>query len=359
MNNYFNLNSECYLVPGHHRSAVYNLDTGEAIWLNAVQSKTLVLSESKKELTEPALIYDYLAERGWGFYSQKPVFVDKARTINVFGERRIWLQQPQFAVLVAQITDSCNQACENCGRSFCPICFSDNKDGVCLSTAQWLRIIEDASTMGCQSIMFTGGECFLHEGLHQMLELALKLGLDVTIQTNGRSPLADIPAHVGISVLCNPYSDTNLLFKNIRGRQRVTVIFQDVDANDFPDVIEGNWVLRTVSSSEPRKGKDYLHNIKLDAFFYKKLKDPCLNGKMYICADGSVVPCFQKKEYPLGNVECGEFSEIYSDLIKQYWYAPLEQRTRSMKCHSCELIYACPVCRFSNVGDSCNYEPLE
>lgn len=55
---------------------MYNLDTGAIVALDGEQTRAMVLSKSKKSVEEDAEVYRYLAENGWVFYTDKPVFLD-------------------------------------------------------------------------------------------------------------------------------------------------------------------------------------------------------------------------------------------------------------------------------------------
>jgi radical SAM protein with 4Fe4S-binding SPASM domain len=207
--------------------------------------------------------------------------------------------------------------------------------------------------------MITGGECLLYKDITQIITEAVNLSLNVSIQTNGRIPLDDIPEEVMISVLFNEYSSPEILFKNISHRKQAAILFQDMEPDKFTAEIKQGWTIRKISSQQPKIDKNTMNNCGLDRFFYKKNRDSCLNGKMFILHDGSVVPCFQAKDFRIGNIVDENFTELYRLLIQQYWYTPLKEQIKGEKRSSCELIYACTSCRFSDVENNCVYNPLE
>ncbi len=301
-----------------------------------------------------------MAEKGWGFFSSKPFFVDKTRPMNIFGERRIWLQQPQFAMAILQLTEECDKACDNCGKSFCPICFSNPavKQSP-LSVPQWEKIIAQIVSAGCKSIMFTGGESLLYNGLERLTAHALDMGAEVCVHTNGQIALDKIQENVALNVLIDQGSDLQRIFHNLKGRKKVSLILHDMELTQINFDIDKTWDLRMSTSCEPVRGKKYLNSVKMNDFFYRKLKDPCLNGKMFILSDGSVVPCFQGRNKKIGNLADEDFAEVYRKLIVDYWYASIDQRATNPKCRQCEFRYACSVCRFSNPDVSCQYDPLQ
>ncbi len=362
MNNFFNLSPECFLIAGEKRAAVYNLNSGEIIALDETQANALLLSESKKSIEEIGTkeVFEYMAEKGWGFFSSKPFFIDKVRPMNIFGERRIWLQQPQFIMTILQLTEECDKACDNCGKSFCPICFSDSavKQNP-LSVVQWEKIIDQIVSAGCKSIMFTGGESLLYNGLERLIDHALDIGAEICIRTNGQISLNKIQENVALNVLIDKSSDLQRVFYNIKGRKKVSLILHDMWSMQIDFDIDKTWDLRMSTSCEPVRGKKHLNKVKMNDFFYKKLKDSCLNGKMFILSDGSVVPCFQVRDKKIGNLLDEDFIEVYRKLIVDYWYASIDQRTTKQKCRQCEFRYACSVCRFSNPDVFCQYDPLQ
>ena len=358
MSRYFNLAPECYLIIGEARSAVYNLNTGAIIALDEEQTRAMTLAESKKPIEDDVAVYDYLANRGWGFYSSRPVFVDKARPLNVFGERRIWQQQMQFIMAGLQVTARCNKTCSDCGKTFCPACFSGRQEENCkeLTVEQWQTVIDELAIAGCRSVMFTGGECLLYDGLPRLIKYVRSTGMEVVIQTNGEVMPEGVPEDVDISVFVNRSSNIELIMENLKGRKKVSIIAQDVDEKSLIARVPKEWRVRGTCSSEPIKGKLHLSNAKIDDFFNRRMKDPCLNGKMYILCDGSVVPCLQGRKSILGNALTDDFSIVFKKLTLDYWCAEIGRRLTGKKCGNCEFRYGCSVCRFSDVEDSCFYD---
>ncbi len=361
MSRYFNLTPECYLIIGDGRSAVYNLDTGAIVALDEEQTKAMTLAESKKPIEDDAAVYEYMAGKGWGFYSSAPVFVDKARPLNVFSERRIWQLQMLFIMAVLQVTNQCNKNCPDCGKTFCPACVSEKHEGPQneLTVEQWLSVIDDLAEAGCKSVLFTGGESLLYSSLTKLVERVRSTGMEAVVQTNGEVSLKGIPEDVAISVLVSQGSNIELILKNLQGRDKVSIIAQDVDVQSTFLRIPEAWSIRRTCSAELLKGKLHLKGTKLDDFFNRKLKDPCLNGKMYILSDGSVVPCLQGRREVLGSILTDGFSGVFRKLTVDYWCAQIDHRLAEKRCGNCEFRYGCSVCRFSDVEDSCFYDPKQ
>lgn len=85
---------------------------------------------------------------------------------------------PLFATLY--ITDLCNQRCTHCGIH------TINKDIKSFSTEEWIKIIDDLSTMGTEWFRFLGGEPLLRKDLKQLIDYtSIKKGKIAEIITNG------------------------------------------------------------------------------------------------------------------------------------------------------------------------------
>jgi radical SAM protein with 4Fe4S-binding SPASM domain len=357
---YFKLNPECYLVAGTTRSTIHNLHTGGIIWLDEAQSAHILQSETGAALAETAEVHQSLSDKGWGFYSNEPVYVDKARPINVFREKKLWKEAPTFNMAILQIVNSCNQRCDGCGVSFCPICLVGDSAAATkptLTTAEWVQVIKDVASAGAGSVLFTGGECMLHPDLHMFIMLAIQEGMSVAVQTNGLMPLDNLPESVSVSVRLNTIEDFDRIAANIANCTQVAFLCQDFSPELLEGKLRSGWTARQVMSDGPRISRPALSQCGLDRFFVKKNRDSCLNGKMFIRHDGSLVPCLEQRHNVIGNVSQGNFSDLYKTLINDYWCTPLVDQAEAGKCKQCEFIYACNACRFLNVEQRCSYDP--
>jgi PqqA peptide cyclase len=95
--------------------------------------------------------------------------------------------QPSDAIpipmsLVAELTYRCPLRCPYCSNPL-------NWDGAAyrqeLSTADWLRVIQQARQLGILQLGFTGGEPLLRDDLEQLVAAAAALGLYTTLVTAG------------------------------------------------------------------------------------------------------------------------------------------------------------------------------
>ena len=79
--------------------------------------------------------------------------------------------------VIFSITNRCNLRCKMC----------DIPSGTIeeLSTEQWMNVIKDASCLGAQTIVFSGGEPLLREDLFKLISFTRKNNLSACITSNG------------------------------------------------------------------------------------------------------------------------------------------------------------------------------
>ncbi len=103
---------------------------------------------------------------------------------------------PILGRLDMELTERCNNNCIHCY-------INQPKDGPCrekeMSTEKVRSILTEAASLGCLAVRFTGGEPLLREDFEEIYLFARKLGLKVTLFTNGTliTPrLADLFARI-------------------------------------------------------------------------------------------------------------------------------------------------------------------
>jgi len=79
--------------------------------------------------------------------------------------------------VVCSITARCNLRCRMCDIPY------ENKDE--LSTIQWKRVISDASRLGAQTIVFSGGEPLLRDDIFELVNYAKDNNMNACITSNG------------------------------------------------------------------------------------------------------------------------------------------------------------------------------
>lgn len=88
----------------------------------------------------------------------------------------------KLEILSIILTNRCNLKCVYCGRN-------ENENNECikkeLTNEEWLKIFEDAKTVGLKKVNMTGGEIFCRKDCIELIEKTINMGLDVSIETNG------------------------------------------------------------------------------------------------------------------------------------------------------------------------------
>jgi MoaA/NifB/PqqE/SkfB family radical SAM enzyme len=341
---------------GAKRSVVQNLYTGEAMWCDEQATQALVESESNVPCETPPELFQTLAQRGWGFFAERPPFVDKLRTYNVFREKRLWKETPYLGLAVLQVTNRCVRRCQSCSLAFCPICkvFPEATDS--LPTADWTAILEELAGFGARQVLFTGGEPLLREDLPELALIAARHGMGVQVHTTGLVPLPAGFPDVAFSVLVVAQEDLPRIAEILAGRQHVVLLMQDLDPALTADQVPSQWQALRISASPPRLGKADLLVTGFDRFFARKLTDSCLNGKIYIGHDGRVFPCFGHRGSAVADIRADGVPAAIQTLVDQYWNVPVDRAEAARKCNRCEFRFCCGSCRYLDVEARCAYD---
>ena len=115
--------------------------------------------------------------------------------------------------ITIEITQQCPNCCVHCSS------FSSPKKTNCLSIEKIIEVIDDAKTLGCQTINLSGGEPYLHPGLKKIVEHIVKHGLQCFIYTSGITLSEGKPTAVSSEML-----------QQLRGK--VTKYIVNVEASD-------------------------------------------------------------------------------------------------------------------------------
>lgn len=91
-------------------------------------------------------------------------------------------KEPLLGYLDIELTERCNNDCIHCYNNL-PAADQKIKKKE-LTTSEWKAIIEEAASLGCLRIRFTGGEPLLREDFEDLYLFARKLGVRVVIFTN-------------------------------------------------------------------------------------------------------------------------------------------------------------------------------
>lgn len=151
--------------------------------------------------------------------------------------------QPRDAIpnpmsLVAELTYRCPLRCPYCSN---PLNWDGETYRQELSTADWLRVIQQARQLGVLQLGFTGGEPLLRDDLEQLVEAAAALGLYTTLVTAGTLLIPERATqlkklgldHVQISIQ-DSHAIASDRIAGIRSFEQKIAAAQLVKALDFP-----------------------------------------------------------------------------------------------------------------------------
>lgn len=355
---YFRLDSRRFLTVGAQRGVVHDLETGAAMWLDAPNTAALQRSETNEPIEIEPELFGRLEERGWGFFTSQPPFVDKLRRYNVFREKRLWKETPFLSTAVLQLTNDCVRTCAACASAFCPICRLSEDGREPLTTAAWLSVIDEVALFGGQQLILTGGEALLHPDLSRIAAAGRARGLRVQIHTSGLlAPPADLPP-VTFSILIRGVGEIAGVVERFGERDGVTLLVDEIEPAALAGRVPPRWIVLRTSSRPPSITKDKLLLTGFERFFARALTDDCLNGKIYIGHDGAVFPCFGHRAAPLGYVRDADgFASAIRILVDDYWNVPVDRVDAERPCARCEFRYCCSSCRYFDPVDRCGYDP--
>jgi radical SAM protein with 4Fe4S-binding SPASM domain len=262
--------------------------------------------------------------------------------------------------------------------------------------SDWIKVIEEASELGCQACQLIGGEPLLYQGedgqtAFDLAEHARGLGYKtVEIFTNGTLLTAGKIKRIkkmGAKVAISLYSDDPQVHDRITqtpGSHAKTVValkrlrdegvqtrLETVVMKENQETIESTMAYRNRlgfrgKSPDPirpsGRGNDLTHqpdDFYLIRYGYKlspvfkaspaKVKDyqsghPCLRGKIVITESGDILPCIFSRDQVIGNyLDCRNLSEVIShQALRQIWHVTKDD---ILVCRDCEYRYVCFDCR--------------
>ena len=327
------------------------------MWVDEPNTAALIRSEANEPLDEPPELFLELARRGWGFFSPRPVFVDKLRTFNAFREKRIWKETPYVSLAVLQLTNECVRSCSTCTTAFCPVCTVLPGSRALLATDEWLAVLDEVALFGGQQVLLTGGEALLHPGVARIAAAATARGLRVQIHTSGLLPPTPDLRDVAFSILVRERGEIPGIVERFGERAHVSLLLEGMEPGSVNGAVPGHWVAVRVSAEPPSIAKHNLMVTPFDRFFARRTTDNCLNGKVYVGCDGTILPCFGHRGASVGDVRGeGGFAAAVRVLVDDYWNVPVDRVDVNRPCARCEFRYCCNACRYVDPASQCGYD---
>lgn len=349
---YFQLNPECYLITGMHKSLIHNLLTGKIMWLDGDNTKHILLAESGNKVNECEPTFKELEKLGWGFFSDSKYFIDKLRPTNIYNETKIWKNSPNLFFATIQLTTECNSNCSFCNNIFCPICIKDSSE-IMMDKSVFFKLINECAFYGLREVLLTGGEPLLHPNIHEMCSYIEDKNISLLIKTSGLIEPTNFPQNTKFIILLDNFNDFDKMVSNYKSYRNITILTHNRKDLTLSRLPEG-WRIQFFTKNLIIN-KETMKGTTLDEFFLRKLNNPCLFSKITVLSDGSVVPCLQNKNQIIGNVKKDDFAQIIKKLSLDYWSKPIGER-KFGKCKNCEFKYACNSCVFADCDKSCSYD---
>jgi len=293
------------------------------------------------------------------------------------------------------LTHRCNLRCVHCylgGKTQ-----NMNTPNPELTTAQWIRIIDEIAEAGCLNLLITGGEPFLKAGFAEIYTRARENGLIVTVFTNGSritddilALFKDLPPHAVEISLYGATLETYERITGIKGSYRrcingieklldhninlklKTVLlvhnhheFYDIktmaeknnvtfrfDAAIFPTIYGDKTPVRLRVSPKEAVEIELSDKNRLKEWrdFFCKVKDLPRSDFLYICGAGltsfhidpygNLQPCLMITDLKY-NLLKGNFREGWQDVVPG-----IRQRKadRDFACNQCEKMVLCGYC---------------
>lgn len=370
---FFKLLPEVYLTIGKSKSLLQNILDKKSLWIKNNLAYLLIEAELNTPISFKNFeIFEVLAKNNWGVLSEKPIFIDKLRLVNVFNNKKFFKQAPLIQFATLKITDDCSSECEHCSTNFCPTCFhSGIKKESRLSLESWKAIILNLFKFGCKSILLTGGEPSLYPEIETLCEFIIKLGIVPTVYTNGKQKI-NLSNKAAIIISVNKIDDMQIIINNYKNKQKILLLSHISLDDSIKNIIPKSWQIGKFSSTAPKIKKDSLKEPNIYEFFLQKYNNRCLNNKIAILENGDVYPCFgaytckfdktsvtsynSKPTFNanyVGNAQKDKWIEIIKRLSKKFWDNTIDN---CVECSNCEFRYCCNKCLFTDIKKDCHYD---
>lgn len=224
-----------------------------------------------------------------------------------------------------EITGRCQLECRHCYAGSSPT----GTHGM-MGSADWVRVLDQATAMGVEMVQFIGGEPTLYPALVDLLDHALSRGLEVEVFSNlvhVTDELWEAFSRPGVSVATSYYSDDPAQHAAVTGRPshaRTRTNIAEAIRREIPlragvidlggDQRAAHAQAELVELGVPEVGYDRLRQVGRGVRdvgpSVEQLCGRCGNGVAAVSPDGAVWPCVFSRWLPVGNVLERELGEI-------------------------------------------------
>ncbi len=409
----FSLKSDCFLVKGARRGALYNLSNGDVFSIDESAVKLLDLCEREMSLLEilkqnvdisPNEMASYLKEledAGLGHFLEAREHIKKAQL----------KPPPKLSFLWLEVTARCNLRCLHCYSESAPRAFNDER----MTSSDWVRVMEEAYALGCRQIQFIGGEpFFIGKALLDLMRSAEKIGYEfIEVFTNGvllNEERINFLARHHISVAISLYGPSANIHESVtlgKGSFQKTVSNvkkmreKGISLRAAMTVMNANqdYVEATMKFARENLGiQNIRHDLvrpsgrgcdasiaadkllpaqrktspefrcSLKMFQRMKYGHQCFSRTICVTATGDIHPCIMERDIVLGNVSEKSVQRIIQSSEAEE--IRLLSKDNIEVCQDCEYRYVCFDCRPKARGSSpdnnlrakpteCQYDPYD
>jgi len=388
---YFTLSSDCFLIKGALRGALYDLKSGNVFSvdetsaqilerLNFGENLSLILGDVDGINKEKAIDYvNALENQGLGSWSA----VSTKKEIPSPPDLNKILKY----VLHLELTTGCNLRCLHCYNESEISKLHNNNE---VSLDDWRRVITEAYQIGCRRVQFIGGEPFLKWKLmRELIPFAYDIGyISIEVSTNGTlitkkdlNFLKEYNVKLAFSFYSYKPQIHDLittkkgswkktlqvirLVLKMRIPLRISVVEMRQNKKEIGETIN---FLKFLGVEKVRSGlvepagrgcnidlvdcdifakqllnKPYFAKINKNIFWRNKAGHNCFLEQISIGAKGDVYPCLEERKISCGNIKFTSFVDIFfSENAKKF---QVLNKDKIEICKDCEYRYCCFDCR--------------
>jgi uncharacterized Fe-S cluster-containing radical SAM superfamily protein len=284
------------------------------------------------------------------------VILRDRQDVNASGLQFLWLE----------ITEKCNLQCIHCYADSAP----DRPLLGSMELSDWIKVIDEASDLGCSRLQFIGGEPTIHPGLGTLIEHARNSGFEfIEIYTNGthfkptlRESFIHNKVHLAFSVYSNIPAVHDCItrvsgsfFKTMNSIQwaldvglnvRIGIIEMEANAGHAGSTKE---MLAKIGVTD--FGVDRMRGIGrgarkgADEQAFGELCGQCWRGRLCVTATGKTFPCVFSRFCPIGSARGSLTSLLQTEELRRFRAAVRRQQEDLLALgETCEP-FSPPVCK--------------
>lgn len=392
---YFRLLNNIFFQHDKTGGCLYNVFNGDLITLPKDKVSGLIKTENNTPITKGDEFYLYcrkLEEKQLGFFSDKPVYIEKIRIGKSKQMRKMLPEKISIKQVHIEITNKCNLNCLFCDsesdivfrRTGCKQWQNINDERV-LSQENWYKIIEELIRLDCTELNIFGGEPFLEfDKLKDIVSYSKNAGIKkIVVYPNGYILTEEHLEFVR-------KNDVELCIQLLSLKKKTnSLITQKEISVDFDDLLQKlktqgiqfkllylisryneDEVEETIKYLKEKGLKfmtDFLYPYPENNHYSEKFVDKtqnfknkltrvnivnyqllsnyncCYHSKIAISQSGEIFPCFMSRGIKLGQLDGN--NTIISQLDEQYDIVRALSKDKIEPCSDCMYRYACIECR--------------